>query len=243
MGLHGLTLVSVTSSLVPCDAHVGAPSLRLVTPSCRFLCVAVQESSFLVTSVVVLMTGMLFTSKGFSSDSVGYLLMNVVSAVGIVGVTLVFLCLLTFEVYRSIKVGAVSLTHCCHTVSQSLPVLCSSAPLSLDLTCPSCPNVCHAPWQWLMSLSCQQCPLLLRPLMPSSWSIAAPSTRTAHTRNTTHHRVLVHLSLARLVTLSTPHDVAPHTVPVPHCAVCCHPRRRSGCGGGGRGGRAEGPAW
>jgi hypothetical protein len=50
------------------------------------------------------MTGMLFTSKGFSSGSPGYILVNIVSALGILGATGTFLCLLTFEVYRSVKV-------------------------------------------------------------------------------------------------------------------------------------------
>lgn len=65
------------------------------------------ECAFLITSVMVLMTGMLFASHGFPVGSVGYLLLNIVAAAFIVGSTLVFLLLLGFEVYRSIKFAAV----------------------------------------------------------------------------------------------------------------------------------------
>jgi ABC-type polysaccharide/polyol phosphate export permease len=57
-----------------------------------------QESTFLVASIVVLMLGMVFASKGFLPGSVGYVLLNVVAAVVIVGSCGLFLVLLGFEV-------------------------------------------------------------------------------------------------------------------------------------------------
>ncbi len=102
-----------------------------------------QESAFLVTSACVLMTGMVFASKGFQpgvcayvrvgwgdwgtrslrappsraccrvacasahAGTIGYVLLNIVAAAGIVGSTLVFMSLLVFEIYRSIKFARV----------------------------------------------------------------------------------------------------------------------------------------
>jgi hypothetical protein len=69
-------------------------------------CVPVpQESAFLLASVAILMLGMVFASDGFTPGTVGYLLLNIVAAVIIVGSTGVFLLLLVFEVFRSVKVG------------------------------------------------------------------------------------------------------------------------------------------
>jgi hypothetical protein len=63
-----------------------------------------QESAFLLSSMAVLMLGMVFASHGLHPGSVGYVLMNIVAAVIIVGSTGTFVVLLVFEVYRSVKV-------------------------------------------------------------------------------------------------------------------------------------------
>ncbi len=57
-----------------------------------------QESAFLITSILVLVLGMVFASKGFRPGSVGYILLNIVAAVVIVGSTGAFAILLGFEV-------------------------------------------------------------------------------------------------------------------------------------------------
>ena len=68
-----------------------------------------QESAFLVCSVIILTAGMIFTSKGFGPGSTGYNLSVAVTATGsaIIVSTSVFLALLVFEVYRSVKYAAI----------------------------------------------------------------------------------------------------------------------------------------
>jgi hypothetical protein len=62
------------------------------------------------------------------AGSVGYVLLNIVAAIGIVGSTLVFLGLLGFEIYRSIKFARV------HDVARQLEeeavevCVCARAP-------------------------------------------------------------------------------------------------------------------
>ncbi len=51
-----------------------------------------------MTGVVVLICGMVFTSRGFPPGTVGYQLMNVVAAVSVLLSTAVFVALLVFEV-------------------------------------------------------------------------------------------------------------------------------------------------
>jgi hypothetical protein len=51
-----------------------------------------------MASVLVLMLGMVFASKGFGRNSVGYILLNIVTAVVLIGSTATFLLLLVFEV-------------------------------------------------------------------------------------------------------------------------------------------------
>jgi hypothetical protein len=63
-----------------------------------------QESAFLLTSVAVLLAGMVFTSRGFRPGSMGHTLLTVVAALVIVAAVASFVVLLCFEVYRSIKV-------------------------------------------------------------------------------------------------------------------------------------------
>jgi hypothetical protein len=69
----------------------------------------VQESAYLVTSVVVLLLGMVFSSKGFPPGTTGYVILNIITAMAIVGSVGVLLFLLCFEVYRSIKVSFLNL--------------------------------------------------------------------------------------------------------------------------------------
>jgi uncharacterized membrane protein (UPF0136 family) len=64
----------------------------------------VQESAFLLSSIAMLLAGMIFTSRGFAPGSTGYLLLTIVAAGLIILSVGVFLALLCFEVYRSIKV-------------------------------------------------------------------------------------------------------------------------------------------
>ena len=48
--------------------------------------------------------GMVFASQSFKHNSVAFVLLNIVTGVCIVGSVTTFAVLLTFEVYRSIKV-------------------------------------------------------------------------------------------------------------------------------------------
>lgn len=66
---------------------------------------SVQESAFLVTSVLVLELGMVFSSRGFPPGTVGYVLLNIITAAIILGSAASFIILLAFEVYRSIKLA------------------------------------------------------------------------------------------------------------------------------------------
>ncbi len=61
------------------------------------------ESCFLVSANLVLMAGMVFSSGGFTRGSTGYTLMTIAVAATILGSTGVFLVLLIFEIYRSVK--------------------------------------------------------------------------------------------------------------------------------------------
>jgi hypothetical protein len=58
------------------------------------------ESSYLVTSVGILVLGMVFTSRGFPPGSFGFNALSVVATAWILGSTLVFVLLLVFEVRR-----------------------------------------------------------------------------------------------------------------------------------------------
>ncbi len=64
-----------------------------------------QERAYLVTSITVLLLGMMFTSRGFPPGTIGYNILSVVTAVLIVASVTVFVVLLCFEVYRSIRVS------------------------------------------------------------------------------------------------------------------------------------------
>ncbi len=65
------------------------------------------ESAFLVTAVGVLVAGMVFASRGFDPQTIGYNVVNVITAVLILGSSVAFLTLLSFEIYRSIKFAAI----------------------------------------------------------------------------------------------------------------------------------------
>ena len=71
-----------------------------------------QESTFLVASITVLVLGMVFASKGFQPGTLGYILMNVVAAVVIGGSCGLFLLLLGFEVRWDWPVRHVALAAC-----------------------------------------------------------------------------------------------------------------------------------
>jgi hypothetical protein len=76
-----------------------------------------QESAFLLTSVLVLALGMVFASKGLRPNSVGYAILNLVAAVVIVCSTATFTVLLVFEVRNVPTQGA----HCHPTCDPSSP--------------------------------------------------------------------------------------------------------------------------
>ena len=54
------------------------------------------------------MLGMVFTSQGFPAGSVGYGVLTAVAVLIILVSTAVFMCLLVFEVYRSLKFSALN---------------------------------------------------------------------------------------------------------------------------------------
>lgn len=62
-----------------------------------------MESSFIVCSNLILMAGIMFTSSAFPVGSVGYDAMSVVVSILIVSCMALFVCLLVFEVYRSVR--------------------------------------------------------------------------------------------------------------------------------------------
>ena len=64
------------------------------------------ELAFLTAAVLTLMLGMVFSSHGFAPASVGYATLTAVTTIIIVGSSIVFACLLAFEVYRSVKLEA-----------------------------------------------------------------------------------------------------------------------------------------
>jgi hypothetical protein len=88
--------VSINESCTQRGPHV--PWAFCCQPGC------VQESAFLLSSIAMLLAGMVFTSRGFAPGSTGYLLLTIVAATLIILSVGVFLALLCFEVYRSIKV-------------------------------------------------------------------------------------------------------------------------------------------
>lgn len=77
------------------------------------------QSAFLISSVVILMTGLVFMSRGFSSGSVGYNAMTAVVAVLVVVSVVAFVAFVGFEVYRSI-VYVSPYYHACHTIDPCL---------------------------------------------------------------------------------------------------------------------------
>lgn len=73
-----------------------------------------QECTFLITSTLVLMLGMVFSSRGFSPGTPGYQAFTMVTGVLVISSCLVFLLLLLFEVARSSKVRPCSVVCVCH---------------------------------------------------------------------------------------------------------------------------------
>ena len=86
--LH-LTFDTIVASSLCCLHHPPSPF------DCRLF---VQESAFLITGVIVLVCGVVFTSRGFRPGSVGYVVLNIVASVAILASTCVFVALLCFEV-------------------------------------------------------------------------------------------------------------------------------------------------
>jgi hypothetical protein len=78
---------------------------RVVAPrlSFRVALGAAQENAFLVTSTVILVLGMVFSSRGFAPGSSGYQVLTMLTALLVVGSCAIFLGLLTFEISRSAK--------------------------------------------------------------------------------------------------------------------------------------------
>jgi hypothetical protein len=68
-------------------------------------CAQLLEGCFLVSAVLILVAGMVFTSGGFPPGSTGYRLLSIVVALTIIVATLAFLLLLGFEIYRSLKLS------------------------------------------------------------------------------------------------------------------------------------------
>ena len=61
------------------------------------------EALFLVAAVMIMMTGMVFSSNGLSPGSTLYNAVAAAAAVIIVSSVSIFACLMSFEVYRSLK--------------------------------------------------------------------------------------------------------------------------------------------
>ena len=66
----------------------------------------ILESSFLIVSISILLLGMVFASGGFAVGSFPYECLGAVTAIIIVVSTSSFVCLLAFEVYRSVKLAS-----------------------------------------------------------------------------------------------------------------------------------------
>jgi hypothetical protein len=64
------------------------------------------ESTFLISAELILLSGMVFYSRGFPKGSVGYVLLTVVVAVLIVSCSVTFAALVVAEVYRSFRDAA-----------------------------------------------------------------------------------------------------------------------------------------
>jgi hypothetical protein len=94
----------------PCaaDCPIGMESRLLVALLRRawlalFPAPQLLESCFLVSAVLVLMAGMVFSADGFTRGSMGYNLLTVLVSGVIIVATATFAVLLAFEVYRSVK--------------------------------------------------------------------------------------------------------------------------------------------
>jgi membrane protein implicated in regulation of membrane protease activity len=61
------------------------------------------ESTFLITAILILLSGMVFLSGGFPAGSVGYVLMTVIVAFVIITCVTTFVALLAFELYKSFR--------------------------------------------------------------------------------------------------------------------------------------------
>jgi hypothetical protein len=72
-------------------------------PGFGVLCKQLLEGSFLVSAVLVLVAGMVFSADGFTPGSTGYNLLTVAVAGTILSATAAFALLLSFETYRSVK--------------------------------------------------------------------------------------------------------------------------------------------
>lgn len=64
-----------------------------------------QESAFLITSTMILMLGMVFSSRGFNPGSTGYTVLTLVTALLLTGSCIAFIILMCFEITRSAKVS------------------------------------------------------------------------------------------------------------------------------------------
>jgi hypothetical protein len=69
----------------------------------RLCTLQLLETCFLVSAVLVLMAGMVFSADGFTRSSTGYYMLTVFVSGTIVVVTATFAVLLVFEAYRSVK--------------------------------------------------------------------------------------------------------------------------------------------
>ncbi len=67
------------------------------------------ESAFLVSGIVILILGMVFSSDGFTPGSFGYDTLAAITSIIILTSSASFGLLLTFEVYRSLKMTSLDL--------------------------------------------------------------------------------------------------------------------------------------
>jgi hypothetical protein len=81
----------------------GTIAHALVLHVCLSAVPQLLESCFLVSAVLVLMAGMVFSADGFTRGSTGYTLLTVLVSGVIIVATATFALLLAFEVYRSVK--------------------------------------------------------------------------------------------------------------------------------------------
>jgi hypothetical protein len=89
------------------------------------MCETFQESAFLLASIAVLLLGMVFTSRGFPVGSFGYAVINALTLTTIVVSVITFAVLLTFEVYRSVKVRAECPVSLCELQDSVIAALCN----------------------------------------------------------------------------------------------------------------------